>query len=77
VAITLTSIEDLRKLEGWVIDKVSYEPPGLRLTLSHYASPTYLVVILTPQTGIGLNNGFIQATTAMHIKAEEFPKEQL
>ena len=75
MGITLQGADDLRKLEGYMVERVSWEPTGLKIVLSHVASNNKLVVQLTPQVQLGLNNGNISVLPSLNINVTEQPKE--
>ena len=75
MTIVIKSLEDLRQLEGWMIDKVSYEPPGIRLTLSQIASPTKIVLTFTPTLQFGLSGNLMTANLGLNMDLKEHPVE--
>ena len=75
--ITIKNLEDLRQLEGWVVDKIIYEPPGMKLKLTHIAAETNIVVTFVPTLSFGLSGNFITATLGLNMDVKETPVEKL
>ena len=74
---TIKTLEDLRQLEGWVIDKITYEPPGMKLKLTHIAAEVNLIVTFAPTLSMGLTGNLMTATLGLNMDVKEIPVEKL
>ena len=75
MSITIKNLEDLRQLEGWVIDKITYEPPGMKFRLTHIAAPVNLIVTFSPTLSFGLSGNLMTATLGLNMDVKEIPVE--
>ena len=73
MSIIIKSVEDLRQLEKWMIDKISVQPPGLKLLLTHIAAESPVEITLIPVATPAMVGNVLTVNVGLNIETKDVP----
>lgn len=69
--------EDVKKLEGWKIEKAEVIPPGrIMLKISHPAASCHVQIVITPGVTMGLSGNIVLATSGILIEGRDVVEDK-